>query len=74
MPNTTKYPHFIPDNPVGQDCFDGHSQKRLAHSVCDYVRRIDAKPEGDGQAESTMPRIIGLERVMVRENRTWCGW
>jgi len=61
MPNTTKYPRFIPDKPVGKDCFEGHSQERLAHSVCDYVRRIDAKPEGDGQAENTMPRIIGLE-------------
>lgn len=61
MPNTTKYPRFIPDKPVGKDCFEGHSQERLAHSVCDYVRRIDAKPEDAEQAENTMPRIIGLE-------------
>lgn len=61
MPNTTKYPRFIPDKPVGKDCFEGHSQERLAHSVCDYVRRIDAKTAMEGQAENTMPRIIGLE-------------
>ena len=41
------YPQFILDKPAGKDCFDGHSQERLAHSVCDYVRRIDAKPEGE---------------------------
>ena len=61
MPNTTNYPNFIPDKPVGKDCFEGHSQERLAHSVCDYVRRIDAKTAMEGQAENTMPRIIGLE-------------
>ena len=59
MQDTTNYPHFIPDKPTGKDCFDGHSQERLAHSVCDYVRRIDAKPKGE--AGNTMPRIIGLE-------------
>lgn len=58
MPNTSNFPHFIPDKPAGVDCFEGHSQEKLAHSVCDYVRRIDTKPEGDG---NTMPRIIGLE-------------
>ena len=61
MPNTTKYPRFIPDKPAGKDCFEGHSQERLAHSVCDYVRRIDAKTAMEWQAENTMPRIIGLE-------------
>ena len=61
MQDTTKYPQFIPDRPLGKDCFEGHSQERLAHSVCDYVRRIDSKPAMDGQAENTMPRIIGLE-------------
>ncbi|MBQ3806280.1 MAG: hypothetical protein II844_10835 [Prevotella sp.] len=61
MQDTTKYPRFIPDKPVGKDCFEGHSQERLAHSVCDYVRRIDAKTAMEGQAENTMPRIIGLE-------------
>ena len=59
MPDKTKLPRFIPDKPVGKDCFDGHSQERLAHSMCDYVRRIDAKPEGE--AGDAMPRIIGLE-------------
>ena len=53
------YPHFIPDKPVGKDCFDGQSQEHLAHSVCVYVRRIDAKLEGE--EGNTMPRIIGLE-------------
>lgn len=61
MQDTTKYPQFIPDRPLGKDCFEGHSQERLAHSVCDYVRRIDAKTAMEGQAENTMPRIIGLE-------------
>lgn len=61
MPNTINYPRFIPDKPTGKDCFEGHSQERLAHSVCDYVRRIDAKTAMEGQAENTMPRLIGLE-------------
>lgn len=61
MQDTTKYPHFIPDKPTGKDCFDGHSQERLAHSVCDYARRIDAQPTGEGEADTLMPRIIGLE-------------
>ena len=61
MQDTTKYPHFIPDRPAGVDCFEGHSQERLAHTVCDYVRRIDAQPEVSGLAGATMPRIIGLE-------------
>ena len=61
MQDTTKYPQFIPDRPSGKDCFEGHSQDRLAHSVCDYVRRIDAQSIGRGQAVNPMPRIIGLE-------------
>ena len=61
MQDTTKYPHFIPDKPDGVDCFEGHSQERLAHNVCDYVRIIDVKPEVSGQAGGTMHRIIGLE-------------
>lgn len=59
MQEPTNYPNFFPDKPVGKDCFDGHSQERLAHSLCDYVRRIDAKPEGE--VGNTMPRIVGLE-------------
>ena len=61
MLDETRIPHFIPDKPAGVDCFEGHSQERLAHSVCGYVRKIDAKPEDMGQDENTMPRIIGLE-------------
>lgn len=61
MQDTSIYPHFIPDEPAGKDCFEGHSQERLAHSVSDYVRRIDAKPAAEGLSEATMPRIIGLE-------------
>lgn len=61
MQDTTKYPQFIPDRPLGKDCFEGHSQDRLAHSVCDYVRRIDAQSTGQGQVVNLMPRIIGLE-------------
>ena len=61
MKDTAKYLHFIPDKPTGRDCFDGHSQERLAHSVCDYVRRIDVLPTSEGEADTSMPRIIGLE-------------
>lgn len=28
--DTTKFPRFIPDIPVGEDCFEGHSQEKLA--------------------------------------------
>ena len=59
MFDTTKYPHFITDAPVGEDCFEGHSQQSLAHSICNYVRRADAMP--DSESTPTMPRIIGLE-------------
>lgn len=51
------FPRFIPDKPVGVDCFKGHSQERLAHSICDYVRRADAADK----SEASMSRIIGLE-------------
>lgn len=61
MKDTAKYLHFIPDKPTGRDCFDGHSQERLAHSVCDYVRRIDVLSTSEGEADTSMPRIIGLE-------------
>lgn len=61
MQDTTKYPHFIPDKPAGVDYFEGHSQERLAHIVCDYVRRVDAQPKVSGQVGVAMPRIIGLE-------------
>lgn len=46
MQDTTIYPQFIPDKPSGKDCFEGHSQDKLAHSVCDYVWRADAVSEG----------------------------
>lgn len=61
MQDITKYPHFIPDKPAGKDCFEGLSQERLAHSVCDYVRMVDAKPDKKGAAENAMPRILGME-------------
>ena len=61
MLDEKQFPHFIPDKPAGIDCFDGHSQERLAHSVCDYVRRNDAQPVGEELSETSMPRIIGLE-------------
>lgn len=51
MPNTITYPRFIPDKPAGKDCFEGHSQERLAHSVCDYVRRNVVRPESVGRKE-----------------------
>lgn len=61
----TQYPHFILDKPIGKDCFEGHSQERLAHSICDYVRMADTVPEGKAddakEAKKTLPRIIGIE-------------
>ena len=65
MQDITKLPHFIPDKPTGEDCFDGHSQEKLAHSVCDYLRKLDAKNDSEAKDEekvySKMPRIIGIE-------------
>lgn len=65
MKVTQNYPRFIPDKPVGDDFFDGQSQERLSHAVCDYVRLLDAKPKDEplqkDQSVSSMPRIIGLE-------------
>lgn len=65
MQETIQNPRFIIDKPVGKDCFDGHSQENLAHSISNYVRMADAKPEdvtdSDQQAKTTLPRIIGLE-------------
>lgn len=62
---TTKYPRFIPDIPVGEDCFEGHSQEKLALSVCDYIKLQD---EGDvanvtskTQDNTIMPRTLGVE-------------
>lgn len=59
--NVSDYPRFISDKPAGLDCFKGHSQERLAHSICDYMRKADAVPDGKEQKMSSMPRIIGLE-------------
>ncbi len=61
MQGTRKYPHFIADKPVGRDCFEGRSQERLAHIVCDYMRDVDANSEENGLDVNAMPRIIGLE-------------
>ena len=65
MQDTTKYPHFIPDKPNGEDCFEGHSQEKLAKGVCEYVRKVDEKLDNISARENkngyTMPRIIGLE-------------
>lgn len=63
MIDKTKYPHFIPDKPIGEDCFEGHSQQKLAKSVCDYIRMLDEIPDTKTSHNNgnTMPRIIGLE-------------
>ena len=45
-----KYPHFISDKPLGKDCFDGRSQERLAHGICDYVRMADAVCDDEEKA------------------------
>lgn len=41
MLDETKYPHFIPDKPQGEDVFEGKSQEHLANSICNYIRSID---------------------------------
>lgn len=65
MQDIEKHPHFIPDKPTGEDCFEGHSQEKLAHEVCNYVKLLDEKPDintkPDEKTYSNMPRIIGLE-------------
>ena len=62
---TSPYPNFIVDKPVGKDCFDGHSQEYLAHSIYNYVRMTDATTKTTqvaGQKKNiSLPRIIGLE-------------
>lgn len=59
MLDETKYPHFIPDKPQGEDVFEGKSQEHLAASICNYIKSIDVKP--DKEDELNIPRIIGLE-------------
>lgn len=59
MLDETKYPHFIPDKPQGEDVFEGRSQEHLAASICNYIKSIDAKPDKDDGLN--IPRIIGLE-------------
>lgn len=59
MLDETKFPHFIPDKPQGEDVFEGKSQEHLAASICNYIKSIDVKP--DKEDGLNMPRIIGLE-------------
>ena len=63
--DTTKYPRFIPDIPAGEDCFEGHSQKKLALSVCNYIKLQDGgdvdNDTSKTQEKTMMPRILGLE-------------
>ena len=59
MLDETKFPHFIPDKPQGEDVFEGKSQEHLAASICNYVKSIDVNP--DTKDGFNMPRIIGLE-------------
>ena len=59
MLDDTKFPHFIPDKPQGEDVFEGKSQEHLAASICNYIKAIDVNHDkSDGV---NMPRIIGLE-------------
>ena len=59
MQDSSLYPHFIPDTPIGEDCFEGHSHKNLAYSICDYIRTVDSY--SCDKSNGNMPRIIGLE-------------
>lgn len=59
MLDETKFPHFIPDKPQGEDVFEGKSQEHLAASICNYIKSIDVNP--DKKNGINMPRIIGLE-------------
>lgn len=65
MQETTQYLRFVADKPVGKDCFEGHSQENLAHSICNYVRMTDATIKTNQNAGQqkiiSLPRIIGLE-------------
>lgn len=59
MLDETKFPHFIPDKPQGEDVFEGKSQEHLAVSICKYIKLIDVDP---GKKDVyNMSRIIGLE-------------
>lgn len=59
MLDETKFPHFIPDKPQGEDVFEGKSQEHLATNICNYIKTIDEKPD---KAEGVnIPRIIGIE-------------
>ena len=29
------------DKPTDEDFLEGHSQEKLAHSVCDYIMKLD---------------------------------
>lgn len=59
MIDNSIFPHFIPDIPKGWDAFEGRSQDRLAHNICEYIRKVDAK--ADTKEGIRIPRIIGLE-------------
>lgn len=59
MLDETKFPHFIPDKPQGEDVFEGKSQEHLAASICNYIKSIDVKP--DKKDGVNMPRILGIE-------------
>ena len=72
MKEFDNYLSFITDRPTGTDCFEGHSQKRLGNSVCDYIHKIDNSNSENVIDQSTRtiheysecyrsPRIIGLE-------------
>lgn len=59
-PCSNKISSFFPDIPVGEDCFEGHSQEKLAHIVCDYIRLQDERAVAKSTSK-TMPRILGIE-------------
>ena len=63
--DSLKYPRFIPDSPVGEDFFEGHSQEKLAHSICDYIRLQDegevAKTTSKIEKKVVISRILGIE-------------
>lgn len=61
MIDDSKFPHFVPDKPAGVDCFEGHSQERLAHCLCDYIRMEDANPREKNERGDSMPSLIGLD-------------
>jgi len=54
-----KYPKFISSYALGDDLYEGKSQEKLAHAICNHITSIDAQFLDD--SKPIIPRLIGLE-------------